>query len=119
MIIQRSIGDMNGYTLILPRGWSQYLLTAFAYVGCLITGLAERRVQHRESGNICFPEHFGAVCKAGEEWEDRKAKEEMDRWSRKPPGKRPEYSLLGTPNTFKPDWNFLVSLNLGKTDLGR
>lgn len=98
---------MHGYTLLLPRGWSQYLLTSFTYAGCLIAGLAERRVQHRESGVPAFPEYFGAVCKAGKEWEDRKASEEKIRWDRKPPGKRPEYGLLGTPFPFKPDWNFL------------
>jgi ribonuclease P/MRP protein subunit POP1 len=116
MLIQRSRGDMHGYTLILPRGWSQYLLSAFAYARCLIAGLAERRVQHREAGVACFPEHFGAVCKAGAEWEEWKAEEEKTRWDRKPPGKRPEYGLLGTPWAFRPDWSSILKVRSSRKE---
>lgn len=96
------IGRTNGYTLLLPRGWSQYLLTSFAYTGCLIAGLAERRAQHMEAGIPCFPEHWGGVCKAADEWEEQKLKEEFVRWSRKPPGKRlqsPQRFIWGDEET--------------------
>jgi ribonuclease P/MRP protein subunit POP1 len=63
---------------------------------------------HREAGVGCFPEHFGGVCKAGEEWEEKKAEEEERRWKRKPPGKRAEWGKLGTRWPFRPDWESVM-----------
>jgi ribonuclease P/MRP protein subunit POP1 len=70
--------------------------------------LIERRNQYREAGVPSFPEHYGAVCPAGTQWEAEQARAAETRWLRKPPGKRPEYSTLGTKWPFKPDWSALV-----------
>jgi ribonuclease P/MRP protein subunit POP1 len=101
---------MHGFTLLLPAGWSQYLLVAFAYAGALIAGLRERQSQSREAGVHNFPEHYGAVCDAGGKWEDDKAKEEQRRWDRKPPGKRANWEALGMRWPFKPDWAGLAQV---------
>ncbi|GFZ46872.1 hypothetical protein JCM24511_04092 [Saitozyma sp. JCM 24511] len=99
----------HGFTLIMPRGWSQYFLNSFAYAGCLVTALEERRAMYREAGRSCFPEHFGASCLAGLKWEEDKAREEERRWKRRPPGKRAEWDKLGTRWPFKPDWKAIIS----------
>jgi hypothetical protein len=103
---------MHGFTILLPRGWSMYLLQSIAYTGTLAGGLAERRTQHREAGVHCFPEHYGAVCKAGTEWEKKKGIEEEERWSRKPPGKRAEWGSMGTRDPFIPDWTEIMDVSL-------
>lgn len=121
MVIQRTLWStldeteaMHGFTLLFPRGWSMYLLHSIAYTGTLVGGLAERRTQYREAGLPCFPEHFSAVCRAGQEWEQMKGNEEKERWARKPPGKRAEWSALGTTNPFIPDWVELMTVSEGE-----
>ncbi|WVR06792.1 hypothetical protein IAU60_003828 [Kwoniella sp. DSM 27419] len=113
LLFQRSISNRQhpsdgfyGFTLMLPAGpWAQYLLFSLLYSGTLIAGLEERRVQHREAGLPCFPEHFGQTCHAGSEWETARAARDKETWDRKPPGKRPEFAALATRNPFKPDWS--------------
>jgi len=120
LLIQRSITSptsMNesshGFTILLPRGWSMYFLSSFVYAGSMIGGLVERRNQYRECGVPSFPEHYSDTCPAGSEWEGQKAKEERQRWEKKPPAKRPQYSALGTNNPWKPDWQAVLSDRLG------
>lgn len=110
---------MHGFTLLLPAGWSQYLLVAFAYAGALISGLRERQSQSREAGVPNFPEHYGSICVAGMQWEADKAKEEERRWNRKPPGKRPNWDVLGTRCPFKPDWTGIILVCCRETVIRR
>lgn len=98
----------HGYTLLFPRGWSMALLPSFVYCNVKLGGFIERRVQYREAGTPSFPEHFGSVCAAGALWEDEQAATAERLWLRKPPGKRPEYSILGTKWPFQPDWNAVL-----------
>lgn len=85
------------------------MLPSFSYCNVRIGGIAQRRVQYREAGAPSFPEHFGSVCEAGAASQLEQAKEEERRWLRKPPGKRPEYSTLGTEWPFRPDWSAILS----------
>ena len=86
-----------------------YFLSSFVYAGSMIGGLVERRNQYRECGVPSFPEHYSDTCPAGGEWEDQNAKEERERWEKKPPAKRPQYSALGTSNPWRPDWQAILS----------
>jgi ribonuclease P/MRP protein subunit POP1 len=86
-----------------------YFLSSFVYAGCMIGGLVERRNQYREAGVPSFPEHFGSICPAGLDWEGTKAKEEMERWDKKPPAKRPQFEALGTANPWRPNWTPIIS----------
>jgi ribonuclease P/MRP protein subunit POP1 len=86
-----------------------YFISSFVYAGSMIGGLVERRNQYRECGVPSFPEHYSDTCPAGSEWEDQKAKEERERWEKKPPAKRPQYSALGTRNPWRPDWKAVLS----------
>jgi len=83
-------------------------LPSFVHCNARLGGLVERRNQYREAGLPSFPEQYGAVCCAGTTWEAEEASAAETRWLRKPPGKRPEYSTLGTQWPFKPDWPALV-----------
>lgn len=102
----------HGYTLLFPRGWSMAFLPSFVYCNVRLGGIAERCVQYREAGTPSFPEHYGSVCLAGASWEEEQAVNAERRWLRKPPGKRPEYSLLGTKWPFRPDWNVVLSVSV-------
>lgn len=116
LLIQRSIASptspneaIHGFTVIVPRGWSMYLLNSFAYAGCMIGGLVERRNQYREAGLPSFPEHYGSSCPAGLDWEIVKGKEERERWEKKPPAKRPQFKAMGTDNPWLPDWTPIIT----------
>ena len=91
--------------MMFPGAWTMPILQSIVYTGTLIGGLEERRAQWREKGLPCFPEHFGSVCQAGEQWEVSRAREEEARWSRKPPGKRIEGLK------WRPDWKTTLSLS--------
>ncbi|EIW65998.1 hypothetical protein TREMEDRAFT_70391 [Tremella mesenterica DSM 1558] len=103
--------SLHGFTLIFPSAFSMAFLLSFIYTNVKLVGLAERRAQYRECGIPHFPEHWGGTCKAGIEWEEEKAKEEAEWWSRRPPGKRPEWSGLGIECPFKPKWSSIISQN--------
>ncbi|KAL7422007.1 Ribonucleases P/MRP protein subunit pop1 [Cryptotrichosporon argae] len=96
----------SGFTLLVPRSWAQPLLVSLVYARAYHVGLEERRVQHREAGTASFPEHYGAVCAAGRQWEDERGKERARRWVRRPPGRRVEWESVGTWAPFVPDWTF-------------
>ncbi|WWD17028.1 hypothetical protein CI109_101465 [Kwoniella shandongensis] len=100
--------SFHGFTLLLPPGWTMYLLSSLVYSNTLIGGLNERKVQYREAGLPSFPEYYGEVCEAGKKWEITKAETERERWSRKPPGKRVQWESLSTRNPFQPDWTEVI-----------
>lgn len=101
----------HGYTLLIPHGWSMAFLPSFVYCNARLGGLAEHRVQCREAGTPSFPEHFSSVCHATEAWELQKSQEDEVRWLRKPPGKRPEFSTLGTRWPFRPVWDEVLEVS--------
>ncbi|OCF60925.1 ribonuclease P/MRP protein subunit POP1 [Kwoniella mangroviensis CBS 10435] len=117
ILLQRSISSPSnpsegfyGFTILLPPGtWAQYFLSSLVYSGTLFGGLRERAVQHREAGVSSFPEHYGQTCKAGREWEVKKGDKEKETFDRKPPGKRPDFGLMGTQDPWIPDWNEVMS----------
>lgn len=94
----------HGYTLLIPCGWSMAFLPSFVFCNARLGGLVERRVRCREAGVPSFPEHYSSVCNAAEAWELQQSQEDEVRWLRKPPGKRPEFSTLGTRWPFRPVW---------------
>lgn len=101
----------HGFTLLIPKGWAMAFLPSFLFCRARHIGLQERRVQYREAGAPSFPEHWGAICAAGAEWERTQAQEAQTRWLRKPPGKRPQYSTLGTRYPFRPEWPELLTVS--------
>lgn len=101
---------IHGYTLLFPPSWSMPILSSLVYAGCLVGGLRERRTQHHEAGIPSFPEHYGRVCPAGSAWELRQAAEAKEKWTRKPPGKRVEWTSVGTSSPWVPDWEQVLRL---------
>lgn len=99
----------HGFTLLFPQGWSMAFLPSFMYCGALLGGHRERSDQYREAGLPSFPEHFGSVCAAGASWEAEKAATAEERWLRKPPAKRTQYSTTGIKWPFRPDWQAVLS----------
>ncbi|ORX35651.1 ribonucleases P/MRP protein subunit POP1-domain-containing protein [Kockovaella imperatae] len=99
------IGLTDRYLLLFPPAWSMPLLHSIAHIGTLIGALQERRAHMRELAVPSFPEHYGATCRAGKIWEDAKAVEDRERWSRKPPGKRVHREL------WQPNWASVFQLS--------
>ncbi|WVW84177.1 hypothetical protein I302_106207 [Kwoniella bestiolae CBS 10118] len=122
ILYQRSIASPRntsegfyGFTILLPPGtWAQYFLSSLVYSGVLFGGIIERAVQHREAGVPCFPEDYGQICKAGKQWEVKKGDKEKETFDRKPPGRRPEFGLMGTQDPWWPDWSKVMNKDTGE-----
>lgn len=115
LLIKRQTGSnddratmFHGYTIIFPKGWAMALLPSFIYCGVKLAGVKEGQILHREAGIPSFPEHFGAVCRAGQRYEDDVAVEAERRWLKRPPGKRTDYATLKVDWPFKPDWTAVL-----------
>ncbi|BEI85520.1 hypothetical protein CcaverHIS002_0509210 [Cutaneotrichosporon cavernicola] len=94
----------HSWTLLIPHGWSMAFLPSFVYCNARLAGVVERRNRCREAGVPSFPEHYSSVCHASDAWEAQQSQVDQVRWLRKPPGKRPEFSVLGTRWPFRPVW---------------
>jgi ribonuclease P/MRP protein subunit POP1 len=101
----------HGWTLVVPHGWSMAFLPSFIYCNARLAGVVERRNRSREAGVPSFPEHYSSVSHASGAWETQQSQEDQVRWLRKPPGKRPEFSVLGTKWPFRPVWNEVLSVS--------
>ncbi|GMK55217.1 hypothetical protein CspeluHIS016_0202730 [Cutaneotrichosporon spelunceum] len=99
----------HGWTLLVPHGWSMAFLPSFVYCNSRLAGVVERRNRSREAGVPSFPEHYSSVCHASDAWETQQSQEDQVRWLRKPPGKRPEFSVLGTRWPFRPVWSEVLA----------
>ena len=99
------VGLGDRYLLLCPPAWSMPILSSIAHTGTLLGGLQERRSGLRELGIPSFPEHYGATCRAGEDWAEARANEDEARWSRKPPGKRISKAI------WREDWGRVLGLS--------
>jgi ribonuclease P/MRP protein subunit POP1 len=106
-----SSNAVQGWTLIVPKGWGMPFLLAFSQAGIRIGGLRDRSQQATESGSADFPRDYPATtsCK---ELVEAEAEEDRQTWERKPPAKRSSWDKLGTRSPWKPDWEVVLGLRL-------
>lgn len=71
--------------------------------------MSERRSQFREAGLPIFPEHYGCVTKASNEYALKIGKEREEVWNRKPPAKRAGYGTLGSLHPFLPNFDNILN----------
>ncbi|KAH9936178.1 NUC188 domain-containing protein [Fomitopsis serialis] len=100
---------LHGWTLIIPQGWAMAFLPSLIYTGTRVGGQRERQTQTYEGGCAYFPRDY-PFTDAYEEYADDREAKEQDRWERKPPAKRVNYTKIGTRSPWKPDWEVVLGL---------
>jgi len=83
--------------------------TSLIYTGSRVGGQRERQTQAFEAATLYFPRDYPFVP-AYDEWSSNQAKENEERWQRKPPAKRVNFEKLGTMHPWRPDWHELLGL---------
>ncbi len=100
---------IHGYTLVLPVGWSMAFWSSLTYTGTRVGGQRERQTQAFEAGILYFPRDF-VFSKAYEGWAEEKEREEREKWAKKPPAKRVNFTKLGVRSPWKADWDVVLGL---------
>lgn len=98
---------LSGWTILIPSGWGAAFFHSLVYADTRVGGLRERAQQHYEAGLPNFPED-GLTTTAYLKDVSIRAREEQQRWEKKPPAKRINYAKLGTENPWKPNWQKVV-----------
>ncbi|KAG0586963.1 hypothetical protein KC19_2G131200 [Ceratodon purpureus] len=88
-----------GFSLILPIAWVRAFWVPLVFAGGHVIGLRERHWLYTDAQLSSFP-HDYPECSSYDQHMARKAAEEQEAYSRKPPSKR------GIWKSGLPDWNF-------------
>ncbi|KAI5123460.1 hypothetical protein M0805_008830 [Coniferiporia weirii] len=108
-VVAAKTRPLHGWTVIVPKGWGMPFFSSLIYTGTRVGGQRERETQHFEAGCSYFPHDF--PCTAGYmEFATDRAREEEERWRKKPPAKRPSWEKLETRSPWKPDWEVVLGL---------
>lgn len=116
MLVRRTVGATNasdtrpfhGFTLYVPAGWGMPFWQSLVFTGSLVGGLKERSTQYLEACSPSFPEHL-PLTPAGQEYWRSLADTDHERWSRRPPAKRPNFEKLGVKSPWQPDMKLVVA----------
>lgn len=100
---------LHGWTLIIPKGWGMPFFSSLTHTGTRVAGQRERLSQHFEASIPSFPFDFPCTS-AYFPLIDERGNEEMEKWERIPPAKRPSWTKLGTRSPYKPDWEVIVGI---------
>ncbi|KAJ2399548.1 Ribonucleases P/MRP protein subunit pop1 [Coemansia sp. RSA 2559] len=100
-------GLAHGWTLVAPRGWGMALWMALVFAGARAQGLRERIHAAFEAGLPAFPAHWPGTA-AYDAWAAPIAADALQRWLRRPPGKRVNYRALGVKSPFFPPFHALL-----------
>lgn len=85
------------------------LLMSLIHTGTRVGGLRERAHQAFESGLPAFPADYPGTA-VGDDEAERRAKEEQEKWKKKPQAKRASWEKLGTRSPWKGDWGVVCDL---------
>ncbi|EJC98842.1 POP1-domain-containing protein [Fomitiporia mediterranea MF3/22] len=100
---------LHGWTLIIPKGWGMPFFSSLTHTGTRVAGQREIPTQRFEAGCTAFP--FDYPCTEAYDMSvGERAKEERERWERKPPAKRINWEKVGTESPWIPDWEGLLGL---------
>lgn len=83
--------------------------SSLIYTGSRVGGQRERQTQAFEAATLHFPRDY-PFTPAYDEWSSNQAKEDKERWQRKPPAKRVNFEKLGTMHPWRPDWHELLGV---------
>ncbi|RKP26987.1 NUC188 domain-containing protein [Syncephalis pseudoplumigaleata] len=99
---------VNGWRLVMPKGWGNAFWKAFVFAGIRVGGLEEQRTMHLEAGLACFPYDYPGTL-AYEQWSRREAAMAQERHEKRPPAKRPNYAKLRVDHPFNPPFSTLTT----------
>jgi len=83
--------------------------SSLTFTGTRIGGQRERQTQAFEAGTAYFPHDLPSSI-GYEQYAATRESEEMARWTRKPPAKRPNFEKLGTRSPWRADWEVVLGI---------
>ncbi|CAK8697903.1 unnamed protein product [Clavelina lepadiformis] len=101
-------GFASGWDLILPSNWGMAFWIPLVYHRVRTGGLREKKRIQLECKAPHFPEDFPDTF-AGMRWWQVEKQINHEKYFKKPPAKRPNFSVLASPFPFAPCWNYLFS----------
>ncbi|GAN04392.1 POP1-domain-containing protein [Mucor ambiguus] len=91
---------IEGWTVIIPRGFGLAFWKSLTFAGARVAGYDDVRAMHFESGVPCFPHDYpGTRAFEVQRQLTKKAAELV--WSKRPPGKRVNFSKRGIEHPFE------------------
>ncbi|CAO3587888.1 unnamed protein product [Absidia cylindrospora] len=100
--------NIDGWTLIIPRTFGNSFWRSLVYAGARTGGLNDVHNMYFDSGYSCFPYDF-PTTKAFEEYQEITGSALKQKWERKPPSKRLNYSKLGIDSPHLVPFRHLLS----------
>uniref|UniRef100_A0A480U8K2 Ribonucleases P/MRP protein subunit POP1 n=1 Tax=Sus scrofa TaxID=9823 RepID=A0A480U8K2_PIG len=97
----------SGWDVLLPKGWGMAFWIPFVYRGARVGGLKETVMHSQYKGSPNVPGDF-PDCPAGVRFAQEQAKNLLEKYTRRPPAKRPNYVKLGTLAPFCCPWEQLT-----------
>ncbi|KAF1801227.1 ribonucleases P/MRP protein subunit POP1-domain-containing protein [Mucor lusitanicus] len=91
---------IEGWTVVIPRGFGLAFWKSLTFAGGRVAGYDDVRAMHFESGVPCFPHDYPGTRAFEVQRElTKKAAEQV--WSKRPPGKRVNFSKRGIAHPFE------------------
>ncbi|KAI9358705.1 NUC188 domain-containing protein [Pilaira anomala] len=91
---------IEGWTLILPRGYGLAFWKSLVFAGARVAGFEDIRAMHFESGYPCFPQDYpGTRAFEVQRQFVKKAAEAI--WEKRPPAKRVNFEKRGVDHPFE------------------
>lgn len=91
---------VEGWTVILPRGWGLAFWKSMVFAGARVAGFEDVRAMHFESGFPCFPQDYpGTRAFEVQRQLVKKAAEAI--WEKRPPAKRVNFEKRGIEHPFE------------------
>lgn len=91
---------VEGWTVILPRGWGLAFWKSLVFAGARVAGFEDVRAMHFESGFPCFPQDYPGT-RAFEVQRHLVKKEAKEVWEKRPPAKRVNFVKRGIDHPFE------------------
>ncbi|KAI7904843.1 NUC188 domain-containing protein [Cokeromyces recurvatus] len=91
---------VEGWTLIIPRGFGLAFWKSFVFAGARVAGYEDVHAMHFESGYPCFPQDYPGT-RAFEAHRKMVQKAAENVWQRRPPAKRVNYAKRGVDHPFE------------------
>lgn len=91
---------IEGWTLILPRGYGLAFWKSLIFAGARVAGFEDIRAMHFESGYPCFPQDYPGT-RAFEVQRQLVKKSAEAIWEKRPPAKRVNFEKRGVAHPFE------------------
>ncbi|KAL9548705.1 hypothetical protein MBANPS3_005558 [Mucor bainieri] len=99
---------IEGWTVLLPRGFGLAFWKSLTFAGARVAGYDDVRAMHFESGVPCFPHDYPGTRAFEVQRQLTKAAAEQV-WSKRPPGKRVNFSKRGIAHPFESAFETLAT----------